>query len=528
MSGTSAACACGPYSHSEYMAPLERQLAAEAALATIPSAVLAVIAEYMVPRFLIVMDESRCVVTRAPCALFSGATPHLATAAQPATTAQPVTAAQLAVTATPAAPEMFPLLHQLEMPLQRGPQHRRLEYLEGAAALSHTRPMAPQPQDARKRVWLCVSERAPPVIGHMRHKSWVLTTTSAEVLDDCAEQRLAKLHTSATSRAAALFAAAPISAAVHLYDGEGGGGVGDKEAPLHPCGLQWRAGPAVVTPQTKATAIHFGDSLVAATAMPTSDATVLFHSVALRGSTAVPNPGAAFGAVAAVPLGTSDAVGAKDVDAAGPSLGAEWSSCDSYHLCQVDLPIPSTTRALAWSGRLYLYSFSDRVEGLASLREASPPQKPQLKLYVKNSAPAEHGFTSAWTPHRTKSVSHVPDLFVVAPADKSGEARVLALGGEAPTNVPAVYGHRYPRGRRDAIAVANDPFSEWTLCDWRLPFSARCAAAAFADDWLYVVGVNSATWATRWTPHHELWTGPEWIRLRAGYTNELHAALVVL
>ena len=115
----------------------------------------------------------------------------------------------------------------------------------------------------------------------------------------------------------------------------------------------------------------------------------------------------------------------------------------------------------------------------------------------------------------------------MAPADKSGEARILALGGESPTNVPAVYGRPLPRGRSDVIAVAEDPLFEWAICDWRLPFSGRCVAAAFADDWLYVVGVHSGSWASRWTPHHEGWTGPEWMRLPVGHTADT-AALVVL
>ena len=506
MSGTSAACVCGPYSLAEYLAPLERQLAGEAALTFVPTAVLAVIAEYMAPRLLLVLDELLCVVTRAPCALFSSAPPRLGTAVRPG---------------------VFPHLHKLSMPLrcvgakQDTPTTSSLAYLAGAAAFSDTSPGALQRpgvgagadlRNARRCVWLRASERVPLALQEagdpMRHESWALVAATTDALGDCEEcphkRRATKQPLTGSPPPSSSSSSSLPPRDFQCVSGGGGGGGEEKEGRPRHCGLHWRAGPVLFTLYMQTAAVRFAESLVTATVISTGDNSAVVSSLALRNSLAAPaHPFPALVASACgAALGAGCVVGGR-ATGGDASPGAEW---DAYPVSRTaDSEMPSVTRALAWGERLYLYSF-----------RGATSQNPQLRLYVKDSTPAGHG-GAAWTTRRTTSVTYVPDLFVVAPADKSGEARILALGGE----------HRFPRGRRDVIAVADDPLSEWTIRDWRLPFSARCAAAAFADDWLYVVGVHSGSWATRWTPHHEGWTGPDWIRMRAGYTND-SAALVVL
>ena len=504
---------CRLYSRHEYLAPLERQLSAEAALNPLPTAVIAVVAEYMVPRLLFLMNETQCVVTRAPCALFASVRPS------PPGEARQQQQQQNAAQREHGA---FPVLHRLSMDMVRQSEHSGIsrDVLEGAAALPDPDPAAGwRPgvgagtclEDARRRVWVCMGTRIAALGEPMDHEAWWLGLAAAPPAGKKTQKQQKRSRCDEDGTDAAV------------------------RAP--PCEWQWRAGPRLSTPWMRLTGVHFGDSVAAATirssgvnggdfvlsstAMCSAGspaAPVTSNSIAGRPLDLHPPPDRTKG-VASFPTNTvagvagdivTGAVGAA-IDGAAIAgtahadglavAGMEWSRRDTHFPMSSAAPTTRirASRILAWGERLYVYSFRTAVH-----------RGTTLQLYAMEPATASApgaGWTAVGPP---APVWLVPDLFVAAPADKSGETRVLVLGCLS-----------------GSISAARNPLSAWTASEWRLPFSEECVAAAFADDWLYVVGVHSGSWASRWTPHHEGWTGPEWMRLPVGHTADT-AALVVL
>ena len=576
------ACTCRPHSRSEYLAPLERQLAAEAALESIPAAVLTVIAEYLAPRLLLVMDGSICVVTRAPCALFSSA-------AMSKTKAQQQRRQQPDATALKSDYAGFTALHVFSMPPQSPGADKA--FLIGGAALNDTGPAAWQRpgvgagaclEDARRRVWVCVSLTA--VGRETRLCSWSLTSAPRTGVDDCVE-RLLKRHAgnangsgasgerrgSSTTTALSRLLASPVRAAAAVTnddddvdddddDDDEDGGDGADNRPkrprqgrplgLHPlqCGLHWHPGPeSKATSDIRVSAVQWGDSLAMASLDVYGMKNSMMHTATLCGvglpaSLAPCRAGEGTETAAAAPNSRVDERAATDgagaSDAFGEASAAAAAACVArrgeveWRLRRevlVDSKPPLATRNLAFDGRLYVYAF-----------RITEKSRPQLRLYVAKAAAAataavavtpaardDSEWKLGWTAHEEGSVSHVPDLLVSAPTDASGALGVLALGGTSTLPLPAPGCDETLRCGQNAIAAAPDPLSEWTIRDWRLPFGDSCTAVAFADDWLYVVGAQNGAWATRWTPHHEGWTGPDWQRLAGSYKTD-SAAFVVL
>ena len=491
----------GAYSRREYLAPLEHQLAGEASLEAFPAGVCTTIAEYMIPRVVLVMGEAKCVVTRAPCALFARSPlsppppPPLLSDGTRARSAIFATSLGTPTLQRDPAPETgaaaFTLLHVLDMPSTVGclDTHSRV-FIEGAAALTDADPASLHRPgvgagaclaNSRRQVWTNMGERVDPLSRrYIRHQSWRLVASTPRRVGDRGDDE-------------------DDGGGCDVV-GSGGNGVEDVAG----CELRWLAGPRLETLSTTASAVQVVESLATVTMDARPNGLLpLLYCAALTSTPA----GTAATATAAGSTDSSAAGTAGDVVAAASSLDAKWSEWTAGTAAAAPI------RLLAWRGKLHVYSFE------VTRQRSFEDTRQRLQLFV--AAPATH---PGWTAHRRPwIVSHVPDVFVVAPADATGEARVLALGGKRYTHIG-----EYPIAvARDAIAVARDPLSEWTICEWRLPFDGVCTAAAFADDWLYVVCAHNGAWATRWTPHHECWSGPRWVRLPGGRPSASAAILVL-